>query len=411
MRSSLVLALTGVLLTTGVSSVSASAARWTGVWASSPQQAVVFEGLPNWSVDGFSNQTLRQVVRVSGGGSAVRVRLSNAYGSAPLRVTGASIARSADGASVVPESLRPLTFGFRHAAVVPVGRSLVSDPVVLPFAALSRLTVTLYFAGTTGPATTHVLSSSTSYRASGDHRFARDGGAFGETDQSYHYLTGVEAIGHAPRASVVAFGDSVTDGTLSTPDANNRYPDDLAERLGGRLAVLNAGIGGNRVLRDSPCFGESAVNRFERDALNQPGVRTVIVLQGVNDLIDLSGTVIMPNCNRPNPDIAAAHLIEGHRALIRAAHARGVRIIGGTTLPYKGNPYGFFTERGETIRDEVNHWIRTGGEYDAVVDFERVLADPADPDQLNPALDFGDKIHPNDAGYHAMAAAIPLDAL
>jgi lysophospholipase L1-like esterase len=211
---------------------------------------------------------------------------------------------------------------------------------------------------------------------------------------------------HANRGAVVAFGDSLTDGSFSTPNADNRYPDELAERLvtaGRPLGVLNAGIGGNRVLTDAPGFGEKATARFQRDALERPGVRTVIVLEGINDIGmgEAAGT-----------PVTAQQLIDGHRALIRAAHARGVRVIGATITPTKGVPYpGYYTERGEAVRDAVNHWIRASGEYDAVADFDRTLADPADPDRMRPEYDGGDALHPNDAGMHAMADAVDLDTL
>jgi lysophospholipase L1-like esterase len=204
----------------------------------------------------------------------------------------------------------------------------------------------------------------------------------------------------------VAFGDSITDGAASSLDANNRYPDELAERLRGRHGVLNAGIGGNRVLNDSSCFGEAAVRRFERDVLGRPDVRTVIVLEGINDI---HASDIEFECFEPNPVVAASELIEGHRTLIRQAHARGVRAIGATVMPYKGSFA--YTERGEAVRDALNTWIRTSGEYDGVVDLDRALASSDDPDVIAAAYDSGDRLHPNDAGYHAMAAAVDLRTL
>jgi lysophospholipase L1-like esterase len=385
---------------------------WTATWAASAQQPSAATFTPNWSLDGFANHTVRQVVRVSAGGSLARVRLSNVYGSSPLRLSGATIALAGDGASVVGP-VRPLTFRLSRSAVIPTGRELVSDPVLLRVSPLGSLTVSLYFAAPTGPATFHAFASATSYRAAGDQLSARDGTAFTETTDSFYYLAGVEVAGTPARATVVAFGDSITDGVLSTPNANNRYPDELAERLRSThrpLAVANAGIGGNRVLRDSPCFGESALQRFERDALSVPGARTVVVIEAINDIIDIAG-ISFGDCNRPNPDLTAAQLIAGHRELIHAAHSRGIRIVGGTVLPYKNNPFGLFTDQGEAVRDGLNEWIRTSGEFDAVVDFEKVVADPADPDQIADQFDGGDKIHPNDAGYHAMAAAINLNTL
>ena len=353
---------------------------------------------------------MRQAVRVSRGGSSVRIRLSNVYGTGPLRLTGASIGRAGDGASVRPGSLRRLTFGGRAGTVVPAGKQASSDAVFLPVAALERLTVTWYFADPTGPVTFHPLAIATSYRAAGDHVFDRAGDAFTETTQSFYYLSGVDVVGPSPRrdrGAVVAFGDSITDGAFSTPDADNRYPDELAERLvdaGRRLAVVNAGIGGNRLLTDAPGFGERATARFQRDVLDQPGVRTVIVLLGINDI----GLGVGPDAQPATAD----QLIDAHRALIRAAHARGVRAVGATILPFAGVSFpGYYTEAGERVRDAVNEWIRTSGEYDAVADFERAVADPADPDRLRADYDSGDGLHPNDPGMRAMAEAVPLRSL
>jgi lysophospholipase L1-like esterase len=389
-----------------------TALPWVGTWSSAAQAPTdIFA--PTWSLDGFTNQTVRQVVRISAGGPAIRIRLSNVYGSAPLRLTGATIAEAGDGASVRPGTLRPLTFQHARGVLVPAGQELVSDVTALPVTPLDRLTVSLYFAGATGPATFHGNAQSTSYRAAGDQRFARDGSTFIETTASYYYLAGVD-VAARPRSAVVAFGDSITEGAISTIDANNRYPDELAERLrasGRRLGVLNEGISGNRVLRDSPCFGESALHRFQRDVLDRPGVRTVIVSEALNDIFDIPGIPFGPNCNAPNPNLTAEQLIEGHRALIHAAHARGIRIIGGTVTPFKGNIYGVFTDQGEAIRDALNHWILTGHEYDATVDFAAAVADPTDSDTLRADFNSFDGVHPNDAGYHAMAAAIDLNTL
>jgi lysophospholipase L1-like esterase len=399
--------------------------RWTAAWGTAMHRSV--PGLlPNWSQDGFDNQSVRQVVRVTTGGVAVRVRLSNRYGTGPLRLTGATVARAGAGASVRKNTVRALTFAHRPTSTIPAGKDLLSDPVVLATRPLERLAVTLYFARPTGPATHHLFAFSTSYRASGNRLWDSSGAAFTERSDSFYYLDRVDVLG-APRDLVVAFGESVTDGSYATPNAYTTYPDQLAARLVAArlatprrgLAVLNSGIGGNRVLQDSPCWGDSAPHRFRRDVLDQPGVRTVIVTQALNDLFDASGTISgVPGgvrCNRANLELTAAQLIEGHRRLIRAAHARGIRIIGATVSPYKGNPFGVFTDRGEAARDGLNHWILTSGEYDAVIDFAAVLADPADPDRLNPIYDGTptqhDAIHPNDAGFAAMAAAIDLDEL
>ncbi|WP_158885006.1 SGNH/GDSL hydrolase family protein [Amycolatopsis anabasis] len=380
----------------------AAATDWSGTWSASMMQA---SGgfIPNWSREGFTNQTVRQVVRVSHGGAATRIRLSNHYGAAPLTVAGATVALSAGGASVRPDSLMPLTFGQSPSVVIPARGEVVSDAAPLRVEQLESVTVTTYFAQPTGPATFHADARATSYRATGDHRADPGGTAFTETTLSWYYLAGVEVTGvPAERDAVVAFGNSITDGTASTTDANNRYPDELAELLaaGGKARpVLNAGISGNRVLND--CVGEKALTRFARDALGQPRVGTVVVLEGIND-IGFSEIQNFP-CS-PNPEVTAAELIAGHRELIRQARARGIKVIGATLLPYKGAFY--YSERGERVRDEVNHWIRTSGEYDAVVDLDRALAAPGDPDRLAPAYDSGDRLHPSDAGYHAMAEQV-----
>ncbi|WP_248965481.1 SGNH/GDSL hydrolase family protein [Sphaerisporangium perillae] len=385
---------------------------WSGAWSTAPQPPMGGEAEPNWSQAGFAGQSIRQVVRVSAGGSQVRIRLSNAYGTRPLRLAGATIAKAGEGAAVRQETVRRLTFGRSPSATIAPGGAATSDTAPLSTAPLDKLTVTAYFAEPTGAATFHEGGLTTTYRAAGDQLFDGAGGAFGETSHSWYFLTGVDVSG-GPRpfgGAVVAFGDSITDGAVSTPGADNRYPDELAERLvaaGRPMGVLNAGINGNMLLTDSPCFsGVRGVARFSRDVLEQPGVRTAIVLMGVND-IGLGGLDL--GCGTP-PLMTPDRLIEGHRALIRAAHARGITIIGATITPFKGNEY-YDSPRNEAVRDAVNRWIRRSGEYDQVVDLDRVLADPADRDALNPAYDGGDRLHPNDAGMKAMAAAVDLDRL
>ncbi|MQA95694.1 MAG: SGNH/GDSL hydrolase family protein [Streptosporangiales bacterium] len=407
-----------------------------GAWAASPQAPS--EGFtPNWSEEGFADHTLRQVVRPAASGSRVRIRLSNRYGSAPLRIAGATIGKAGDGAAVRPGTLRRLTFGSAPSAyvpageegagerapavTVPVGEEVESDFAPLRVTAFQPLTVTLHLREPTGPATFHAASIATSYRATGDHLTDRSGAPFTESTTSWYYLTGIEVAGPKPRRDpVVVLGDSITDGTGSTLDANNRFPDELAERLAAEREarpVLNAGIAGNRVLNDSSWFGESALDRFDHDVLallDDDGIRghdgdadgTVLVLEGIND-IGFSEWE-HPGAE-PNPEASAEQLIAGHRELTRRAHAAGLRVVGATLLPYEGAFY--FTERGEAVRDEVNHWIRTSGAYDAVVDLDRALAAPDDPDRLHPDFDSGDHLHPGDAGYRAMAEAVDPEVL
>ncbi|MFI6293284.1 SGNH/GDSL hydrolase family protein [Nonomuraea sp. NPDC050790] len=400
-----ILAVALATLTAFPGTAAADTRGWTATWSASPQRPGI-NYTPNWSEQGFARQTVRQVVRVSAGGVAARVRLSNVYGAAPVKVAGATIARTAEGAAVRPGSVRHLTVNRARSFTIPAGAELASDLVPMPVGALSSVTVTLYLADPTGPVTYHAQAMAPTYRAEGDHRADVGGAAFTEKTVSWYYLSGVDVLGGTHRRGVVAFGDSLTDGYGSTPGADNRYPDELAERLaasGRPRAVLNQGIGGNRVTVDSMQLGDKGTARFRRDVLGQPGVGTVIILEGTNDI----GMNQPPGpIGTPPTEVSAAQVIAGHRELIRQARAKGLRVIGGTLPPIKGSRY--YTSATEAKRDEVNAWIRTSGEYDAVADFDRALAASSDEDQLNPAYDAGDHLHLNDAGYRAMARTIDL---
>ncbi|MFJ5673945.1 SGNH/GDSL hydrolase family protein [Streptomyces sp. NPDC093097] len=386
-------------------SVDHNSLNWQAGWATSVQ-APSSGFHENWAEEGFADQTVRQTVRVTGAGTWARIRLSNRYGTAPLEVSGASLARAGAGAAVAAGSTRRLAFGGRESVRIPAGGEVHSDPVELTVAALQSLTVSLYYARPTGPATFHAQAWATAYRAAGEQLGEVDPAVFGETSVSWYHLAAVELAdgGAARRDAVVLFGDSLTDGFGSTVDGDRRYSDALAERLaaqGRPLRVLNAGIGGNLLLHDSAWFGERAGARFDRDVLAQPGVRTVVVLVGLND-IGFS-EVDLPTY-KPAPDLSAEQLIAGYRELIDRAHAVGVRVVGGTILPFKGAEY--HSPAAEAKRRAVNEWIRTAGAFDAVADFAAALADPADPDALRPAYDCGDRKHPGDAGYRAMAQAV-----
>ncbi|MEU7113590.1 SGNH/GDSL hydrolase family protein [Streptomyces sp. NPDC046182] len=382
---------------------------WRGAWAASPHAPTAPFG-PNWSQAGFSDHTVRQVVRVTTGGTTARIELSNRYGTTPLRITGATVARTDKGASVKAGSVRQLSFGKGRSVTIPAGGTAYSDGVPFTVKALESVTVTLYLSAPTGPATFHHMASATSFRADGDHRSDRAATAFKESSGSWYYLSGVEVSGGAParRDGIVTFGDSITDGVGSGLEANNRYPDELAERFaaaGKPRSVLNHGIGGNQVTNDTTWAGEKGIERFKKDVLTEPGVRTVILLEGINDF----GGSLPGGVATPTPEVPVERLVEGHRALIREAHARGIKVVGATLTPVKGSFYD--TPAVEAKRDAFNHWVRTSGAYDAVVDFDRAVADPADPDRMLPAYDSGDHLHPGDAGYKAMAEALDLDRL
>ncbi|GAA3893689.1 SGNH/GDSL hydrolase family protein [Saccharothrix violaceirubra] len=400
-------ALLGASATATAQPAAHAAGGWGATWGSSQHAGAELFGSP-WVTEGFDDHSVRQVVRLSRGGPALRVRLSNAFGTSPLRLTGATVARTDKGASVRPGSVRHVTFQGRKSTTVAVGAELASDPIPFAVPSFEQVTVTLHFAGRTGPATAHGDATATSWRAKGDHRADVSASAFTESTTSWYYLSGVDVVDLSPRRdTVVAFGDSITDGAESTVDADRRYPDRLARRLGGRLGVVNAGISGNRVVNDSPCMGEKAPARFTRDVLSHPDVRTVILLEGIND-IGFSEIDLGP-CGLPNPRVTADEIIGGYRQIIAAAKAKGIRVVGGTLTPFKGAFYA--TDRGEGVRQAVNHWIRTSGAYDAVVDFDKAVADPADPTALRPEFDPGDHLHPNDAGYQAMADAVDLSTL
>ncbi|MFD7342283.1 SGNH/GDSL hydrolase family protein [Streptomyces violascens] len=390
-------------LLAGAQPSSARPVAWGAAWAASPQlPSTGFT--PNWSQEGFSHQSVRQVVRVTEGGDQLRIRLSNAYGTSPLALTGATVAKAGQGADVRPGSVRELTFGGRKSASVPAHGELRSDAARLGLERLDSVTVTLYFAGTTGPATFHAQGFADTYRAEGDHRADPSGRAFTATSRSWYYLSGVEVGGGARCDGVALFGDSITDGFGSTTGANRRYSDALAERTG--RPVVNAGIGGNLVLNDSAWYGERSAARFGRDALDQPGVSTVVVLEGVND-IGFSEAREGPNPQptyKPAPVVSSAQLIDGYQELIRQAHGRGLKAVGATLLPLKGSDH--WGGHSARVSDEVNAWIRTSGAFDAVADFDKALASKADPDRLAPAYDSGDALHPNDAGYRVMAEVL-----
>jgi lysophospholipase L1-like esterase len=378
--------------------------HWTETWTAS-QTPPAISGI---SRAGFDNQTVRMVVHPSTGGSALRIQLSNQYGNAPVSVGDVSVGLEQSGAAEVSGSSHPLTFGGSRSFVIPAGAKAGSDAVPMAVPDGQNLVVSVYFPGATGPATWHPQAQQVNYVGAGDQATDTAGTGYTSTVSSWFYLDGVAAQTQTVMGTVVAFGDSITDGVGSTVNANHRWPDYLAQRLStqpadARFAVVDAGIGGNRVLTDAgTCctttgnYGTSGQSRFAGDALDLDGVRTVIFFEGINDI----GNGVADQAGDP---VTAAKLIDGDRAMIRQAHQAGLTIIGATMTPYAG--FYFYTPQGEQIREQVNQWIRSSGAFDGVADFDKAVRDPVHPDHLNPAYDSGDHIHPNDAGYRTMANA------
>ncbi|MGD0065897.1 MAG: SGNH/GDSL hydrolase family protein [Streptosporangiaceae bacterium] len=378
---------------------------WVTSWSASPQRAIA----GTLAARGFDHQTVRDTIDTSVGGDLVRLELTNVYGAAPLRIGHVTVAVAEPGtAAVVPGTVHPVTYRGRASFQIPAGAQILSDPVAMRVWPMQQLAVGIYLPDRTGPATFHYDADQFNWvSAPGDHAADPDAHGYTTPILSWYYLSGLIVQAPGADGTVVAFGDSITDGVGASVDADARWPNDLARRLdalgGVTLAVADAGIGGNRVLSGSSRFGVSAEARFERDALDQPGVRDVIVLEGINDI------GLGTNPRHPATAIRAAAIIAGYKQLIARAHARGVKIFGATLLPFQGA--GYYSAAGEATREEVNHWIRTSGAFDGVIDFDAVMRDPADPLRLNPAYDSGDHLHPNDAGYQAMANAIHLDLL
>ena len=382
-------------------------AHWVATWGASPQAPIA----GNLSALGFAEQTLRQIVFASVGGTRARVRLSNAFGAAPLRIARASVAVQRHRARLDPATLRALTFGGRPFAVIPPGGQVTSDPVALRIHAAQHLAVSLYLRAPTGPVTQHTQAREVNYVAAGGHALDPAGRAFSGQTTSWYVLAGVDVLAASrDRGAVVTFGDSITDGVGAPLNANARYPNVLARRFATRggptLSVIDEGIGGNRVLNATECCGEPGVARFRRDVLGTPGVRDVILLEGVNDIgqSQSSGPLTAPHTS-----ISALDIVDGYTRIIDMAHAAGLKVFGATLTPFDGARY--WTPAGEAKRDAVNRWIRTSGAFDGVIDFASALAQPGHPQRLAPALDSGDHLHPDAAGYRAMARVVRLAML
>ena len=398
-----------LLLLTAAAPV-AQSENWVGTWATAVVARAPLAPQAPQALQ-IKDQTLRQIVHVSLGGTRVRVVFSNAFGTAPLMIGAAHVALRANDAALIAGSGRPLTFSGRASTVVPPGAVIVSDPVALTVPAFADVAIDTYLPGDTSsgtsPLTVHNAAFQTNYLSQpGNHSGAADF-PVAATTAAWFFLGRVEVTPDGPAGAVVLLGDSLTDGTRSTPNTNNRWPDYLARRLvkqsDARMGVLNLGIAGNRLLGDGA--GVNALARFDRDVLAQPGATHVIVLEGINDL---GGA-------RENPP-SVDDLIAAHLQLIARARAKGLRIYGATMLPFEGTMLGnvdtgYYTPEKDARRRAFNDWMRTSGAYDAVIDFEAAVRDPAAPSKLLPKYNGGDNLHLNDAGYEALANAVDLALL
>lgn len=383
--------------------------HWQATWSASPQSTWGKEvPLPLGVPMQIGNQTLRQTVKVSLGGQRVRIALSNAYGSQPVAIGGAAVALAAPAGRLGGPSHR-LTFAGQPTAYIAPGAELLSDPLDLAVPALGELAVSIYLPQPTAIETFHWDGKQRVHGGPGEQLDATFLPVDGKMEARL-FLADVLVENPEPRPVVAVLGDSITDGRGASLDGNQRWPDLLAQRLAARrVGVINAGISGGRLLSDG--MGQSALVRFQRDALGKPGVRAAIVLLGIND-ISWPGSTFAPN----NPLVQYQDLVAGYRQLIAQAHVRGVRIVGATILPFEralsGSPIeNYHAANKEALRQRVNQWIRQSGEFDAVVDLDAHLRDPAHPLRLLPAYDSGDHLHPGDAGNRAMAESVDIEAL
>ena len=390
----------------------APASPWVASWATSPQVA---EPDPEEPLLKLQDQTVRERVRLALGGTRIRLRFSNEYGTGPLRLGAVSVALPTDPASVRADTIQAATFGGRASAVIPAGATLLSDPVALAVPAGAEISVSLYLPERVATPTIHALALKRAVISRpGDH--TRDvtitGGALSESSLS---LVTVLVPAASSQRLLVAFGDSLVDGDGSSLDADRNWPADLARRLrqtpgAGQVGVINAGIAGNRLL--SGGFGPSALARLERDVLTVPGVTHLIVSEGLNDIgfpgAKLGGQFLA----QPGETRTLADLTGAYRQIIRQAHSHGIKVIGATLSPCEGVSIpGYQSEAKDVLRQAVNAWIRTSGAFDAVLDFEAILRDPERPARIRPNLAYQDHLHPNDAGYQALADAIDLGLL
>jgi len=390
---------------------------WVSVWSDAVHSPLPFPDLPGSPV--IENQTVRMVVRPTLGGERLRIRFSNGFGTTAIVIGAAHVALLSKGAQISSESDRVLTFSGKASVSIPPGAPMLSDPVDLKVPAFAEVAISIYLPGKTPASTTHFWAQHETYISGPGDFTAKTDIENATVRMSWYSLSDVEVWGSDRTAATIAFGDSITDGVGAKQGEYSDWPDILAGRLAndhgtGGLAVLNEGIGGNRILRDGA--GVSALARFDRDVLAQPGVVSLIILEGINDI---GWPHMRP---RPLPDgttpkegpfsgevVSAEDLIAGLRQMVERAHQHGIRVFGATLTPYEGADY--YSEDGEVTRQAVNQWIRTGGAFDAVFDFDAAVRDPNHPARIREDYQSGDHLHPSAAGYKAIAAAVDLSVL
>jgi lysophospholipase L1-like esterase len=375
-------------------------------WAASQQIPEPQNALPTSELD---DATIRETFHMSVPGPMIRVRLSNAFGTAPLTFTAVHVARpvTVGSAAIVPGTDTPVTFSGVASVTVPPGAEYWSDPVAFQVAALSSITVSFHWAAVPARQTGHPGSRATSYYAHGNQVSAANLAGAHPVDHWYQ-ISGIEVPAPKHGGDVIALGDSITDGHATTTNGNDRWTDDLAERLQAsratrNIGILNEGIGGNRLLEYG--LGPDALARFDRDVLAQAGGRWLIVLEGVNDLGELTRLGPVPPAEHQQK---VHEILAAYEQIVLRAHQHGLKVIGGTLTPYRGSPYYHPGPESEADREAINAWIRAPGHFDAVVDFDKAVRDPEHPERLLPKYDSGDHLHPSVAGYRAMADAIPL---
>jgi lysophospholipase L1-like esterase len=385
--------------------------HWVGTWGAAPSPQLQTAEMEKQKLV-FHDQTVREIVHVSIGGDTVRVRLSNSFGVEPVEIGSAYVAICASKSSVTAG--RALTFGGRARVEIPAGAVVVSDPAQLKVAPASNLAISLYLPKDAVAGGIHYSAQQTNYIARGNSTAAASLDS-PDTMTSWVFLTGVDVLAPASTGSIIAFGDSITDGARSTVDSNHRWPDTLAARLLARksapqLAVVDMGIGGNRILHEGaaskrPQFGINALARFDQDVLSQPGVRYLLILEGINDIGHAGSSA------PASEGVTAEDIIAGLTQMIERAHEKEIKVIVATITPFEGEgntKRSYWTPEKAKVREAVNAWIRSGRGFDGFVDFDKAVRDPANPNKILPAFDSGDQLHPSDEGYQAMGEAIPL---